>query len=93
MKENYMSSPGLRMAMIASRRRLFFATADVANALHISEKELSSYEKGTADIPREMMQMIISMGYLMLRARNIQHEYTRAMHFIRSENLMYAMPK
>lgn len=93
MKENYMSSPGLRQAMIASRRRLFFTRSDVARTLHISEKELLSYENGTVDIPREMMQMIISMGYLMLRARNIQHEYTRAMHFIRSENLMYAMPK
>ena len=93
MQPKQVSSPGVRYAMVRARRNMFFPMEDVATSLHITREELFQYENGTKDIPEDIMVTIITMGYTMLRARNMQHKDNRLMRFVRHEGLWAQAPK
>lgn len=79
----------LGMAMRHARRHVYFSISDIARFLRISDLDLSKYESGTAEIPMPVLQHIITMGYTLMRTREIQHEYWRMRKIMARENIPY----
>lgn len=79
----------LRMALRYARRRAYCAPAEAAKLLHVTEQELLQYENGTADIPQAVLEMLITMGYTMLRARLLQTEYRNMRRILVRENIPF----
>ncbi len=76
-------------AMRRGRRSAYCSIADAANSLHIAEQDLNLYEQGLKPIPPIIMEIMLTLGFMMLRARQTQHEYRRLRHKMRNENLLF----
>lgn len=79
----------IAVAMRYARRRNYASCAEIAQLLRISQQELSSYEQGTKEIPLNILEMIFTLGYTLMRTRHVQYEYWRMRRKMLQENVSF----
>ncbi len=57
-------------ALCCARRNAAFSRIEAARMLNTSYQELLRYEHGQAVIPRAMLHSLLTLGFMMMRARN-----------------------
>jgi len=65
----------LGAAMRQARRICCLGPDDVAVLLGIMPAELAEYERGTAQVPYDVLQHVFVMGYKMMQVRIIESRY------------------
>ena len=69
------TSYNIRIAMRQARVSTYIPRAELALMLRISEPDLTRFETGATQVPLEIMQLLFSNAYTMLRARYINNRY------------------
>ncbi len=64
-------------ALRRARRALYWNEADIAKLLGVTENQFQQYECGASVMTHAQMCQIFTMGFMMMRARQLQHEYCR----------------
>lgn len=57
-------------ALCCARRSAAFRRMDAAKLLNTSYQELLRYERGQAIMPPAMLHSLLTLGFMMMRARN-----------------------
>lgn len=70
------ATAGRMGAMLRQARRMCqMSTDDAALMLHIMPDELVSYERGTHEVPLNVLEHLFVMGYKMMQIRIIERKY------------------
>ena len=62
-------------ALRRARRLQYLPHDEAARLLNITEKQLREYEYGYVEIPRNILELLLSSGFAMLRSRYIHNQY------------------
>lgn len=73
----------LGAAMRQARLARHLSRDEVGTLLYIMPDELSEYERGIKKIPDEILQYVFSMGYKMMRFRNLEDRYRLQRRIVR----------
>ena len=65
----------LGAAMYRARVTRHLSRDEVSALLYIMPDELSEYERGIKKIPDEILQHVFTLGYKMMRFRNLEDRY------------------
>lgn len=68
-------SQNLGAALRRARRLQYLPHDEAARLLKITESALAEYENGYADIPRNILELLLSQGFAMIRSRYIHTQY------------------
>ncbi len=66
-------------ALRHTRHTLCWNTADMAKIIGVSEQDFIRCEMGLSVLTHDQLEQIFTMGFMMMRARRLQHEI-RQMH-------------
>ncbi len=64
-------------AMRHARSSLYWNEAEIAKLLGTTEQQFQLCERGLGMLTQDQFQQIFTMGFMMMRARQLQHEYCR----------------
>ncbi|MBD5400458.1 helix-turn-helix transcriptional regulator [bacterium] len=79
MKQNKIDNTAGRLgrALYDARIACNIPYDNAAMLLHITPNELSEYERGTTEIPHDIMIRMLVMGYKLIHARTLEEKYRR----------------
>ena len=70
-------------ALRGARQSNHLTHADAAYILGITTDELLTYERGSAQVPIEVLEHMFAAGYKMIGMRKLERKYRAQCHFIR----------
>ncbi len=60
-----------------ARGSVYCTNTDAAKLMNITEHQLAQYETGNAVITAEQLHQLFAMGFLMMRARQLQKDFNK----------------
>ncbi len=64
-------------ALRHTRHALRLSHAEIAELMHVSENAIKQYESGDSILSHEQMEQLFTMGFMMMRARKLQHNFAK----------------
>ncbi len=80
MKKLNPTAARLGIAMRHARRACWLPHDEVAILLRITPNALAEYERGTTEIPSDILERVFIMAYKMMHVRTLDNVYRRQRH-------------